>query len=1707
MENRWYISRLSDGPHGSTVVEHVVVCSGLEYHGEWMGDEYITVDVKSPIPVDFHLGDFVEYRGESYSINYDPSVLKKARRGTYGEGFTYSGIKLYPASYELRRCGFKDIVLEDNNIPYTSLSTFSFFCSSVEDFADRLQANLDRAHYSWFVLTPDRTRSQQRCYADDWEDYYDGDEERGEQDVNISIDKQTCWSAMKCVYEQFGLSWMTIGNTLIIGGKPIKCDKIFRYGKGNGLYEIERTSDPDDELVTKAYGYGSTQNLPLNYYAYLGTIPRLIIGNGQAHEVDHYIYRFQVNLFDDLSPYLTGTPISTTRDTSHAPLHLFSDTCRPLYLSSTPDGPGVYCEYSKNEKATNVEGYYTTKGVLAVYDEAMWDYLHLTLSQPLYIVGGVDKQAWNGANQDVYRIDTGTPYPTLLSINKLMLPGFPLKSLDAWLRDVVAGDEDGDGLSASDAQALLDKYLFSTDAMDPWVRSQNSDVIGDYEGVANFDGNGLTEILPTLNEATTTVDGSTVRIDAIVHSERISDNGALRLDENASTPTFTIRVYGGDVEWGYQDGDVTLSMKSGYCVGRDFKVQRVSSNPPYVDLTLERSYDQSVDRYFPNDWFGDGQSDAYQILGSEEKDGDLGDTFVATGLPMPASLIRAASVKLLIAVCGWLDKRDHVRYTYIPRIDEIYMARQDESYRKGDDNVSYHDFLHAGQKLQFEDSDLGIELFGNASLFIDQLSIREDGNNGIPTYDVVLREEKEKGTLDKLTEQVTELTKPTVDVTERQRRTLEYIEYDSWTEGKSYYFETLNIEYDRLETSRVWHYDALWECRRSFTSEEPTLGCSDWVLLRMPAVVYTILPSENAIHVVRTDTGYASPTGGKFVSLRAGYKRSEGNVITMVEDATEQFSGQTIYFRRHLRSTGEWETYYYSYANATNRRALVVVPDAATSGLNVDMYDMVEFSISSSTASVGTEMEDVKDRMTVPVIADGADGADGASASFFWLRTSTSGVTVNADGTTTPTTFKVSIMKTEGGATTELTSWPTDLPNGLALEIYKDGTLYYSENSLSEWSSVMEGLRTGIPTSDFANASFFEFRLRAQRTTDVYDTKSINSVKPGAPAEFYSLEIQGGISSVDFSANFAGIITARPSQVTLLLRHVVGNTQEYLSDVPAGMTLEHLLDNDTWETTFLGIRSTEDDLSDGTYDTAYRLMRGSTVISTVSLSSHWSYQRMLLPAGRWDATKTYERTPTTTPLVLYAREDGGDDCYYFLDADRAQGSSGQNKPAMSGSYWQLANEYDVVLTKMLFAQFAQLGGYIVYDKYFFSRFGTLVAADGSETVIDNETAALTDVTGQKGGSSFTAIPYGWFDPSDPMPSGTHSPSTSYKFRPMKCINAMSGEEWASGGNVHFSDNGDVDINGTIRTANLYRSVALCWGQVDAVGGVKTCTLEPGGTTKTYLYVKSLKNEDSPALAAKYGFKPGDYFEYTSEMKNSADADGFDGGMAWSDINDNDFVPCTYSADLVELLDNTERGAFYPYEGTVYLPLPQTFLGKRIEVRHNNTEGTARALVKTVDPTQNYFMLCPELDGHGDLKPSGDTTSSSVTMLAGQTAFFYSVGTYWLYFPSGGGERDINERCKGLYLTAAKLSGAQPSPRVGDWAYVGNGFPATIYVCEVAGTWTNSGQTYDGGSVSLTDYATKAYVHGRFRLLSEADYEQIEQQGLTDDTILYMTPEE
>ena len=64
---------------------------------------------------------------------------------------------------------------------------------------------------------------------------------------------------------------------------------------------------------------------------------------------------------------------------------------------------------------------------------------------------------------------------------------------------------------------------------------------------------------------------------------------------------------------------------------------------------------------------------------------------------------------------------------------------------------------------------------------------------------------------------------------------------------------------------------------------------------------------------------------------------------------------------------------------------------------------------------------------------------------------------------------------------------------------------------------------------------------------------------------------------------------------------------------------------------------------------------------------------------------------------------------------------------------------------------------------------------------------------------------------------------------------------------------------------------------------------------------------------------------------------------------------------------------------------------------------------------------------------------------------------------------VQQPNQGLFETSEELVAAVPDPKVGDYAFVGNGFPAEIWVCRTAGTWVDSGGTYEGESVDLSGY--------------------------------------
>ena len=534
----------------------------LEYNGTWMGECFVSATINSPTPINFAIGDYLEYRGERFEINYDPSALKKNSIRTSGESFMYDSVKFNSLSDELTRCDFLDYVKNDNNIHFTSLPKFSFYASSIQDLADRIQVNLDRIYTGekkWTVeVHPEYVNTT---------------------DVNISVDNIKVWDAIALVNSKFKSNFVVRGRKITIGTAGIAVDNVFMYGKGKGLYEIQRTAESDQQIITRLRAYGSTRNLPNRYYNKLS-------------------------------------------------------------------GGGV-----------------------------------------------------------------GNYLPDNMAVMNLMLPGFP------------------------------------EDTLDPYLDSSNIGELGVREGTVFFDGSDESrpEICPSmegmtaedLKEAGVYVNAEG-NLDEVVSAEQIFDNGQPDDEGEIDKGTFYIilKDIGFDINNYLTASNPTISMKSGACGGREFEIVKCEKSGNNYKLTCNRSEDGGLNLFFP-----------YKDYNIQQ-----GDKFVLLGIDMPDVYIKAASQRLLSAAKEYLSKNDYVRYSYVPKVDDIYMARQhDEAVATG--GTSIHDTIKEGDIFLFNDADLGID----GSITIDSLTIKE-GESIIPQYEIVLREEKAVGTIQKIQNQIDSIT-------------------------------------------------------------------------------------------------------------------------------------------------------------------------------------------------------------------------------------------------------------------------------------------------------------------------------------------------------------------------------------------------------------------------------------------------------------------------------------------------------------------------------------------------------------------------------------------------------------------------------------------------------------------------------------------------------------------------------------------------------------------------------------------------------------------------------------------------------------------------------------------------------------------------------------------------------------------------------------
>lgn len=195
--------------------------------------------------------------------------------------------------------------------------------------------------------------------------------------------------------------------------------------------------------------------------------------------------------------------------------------------------------------------------------------------------------------------------------------------------------------------------------------------------------------------------------------------------------------------------NATIHFNTGQCGGREFNFNP-NNVEPYTDTTTgkkgwkleitERIKDDALHAYYPN---------MYNRI-------EAGDRYVLLNIEFPEVFIKMAEIRLLAAATEYLADNDETKYIYEPKIDSIYIGRNyDKCLADGHLNKSVYMNLYAGYKMSLrgipDSEEQVLPILDNIT--IQSVTIKEGGAI-LPQIDIVLNDELEQTTLQKITTSV-----------------------------------------------------------------------------------------------------------------------------------------------------------------------------------------------------------------------------------------------------------------------------------------------------------------------------------------------------------------------------------------------------------------------------------------------------------------------------------------------------------------------------------------------------------------------------------------------------------------------------------------------------------------------------------------------------------------------------------------------------------------------------------------------------------------------------------------------------------------------------------------------------------------------------------------------------------------------------------------
>lgn len=705
----------------------------LRYIGSYLKPSYVEFsEISSSTPINWEIGDYVDYSrtGMRYRLYSVPQVVKNARAGSHGNAFSYTNVQFFAATKELEIALFRDLVLGDNNMHFSTSPDVATF-EDVAGIARRIQACMDD-------LYPGR-----------WEIRVANFDTESDAEViekittakDFALSGGTCLDALSKIYEL----WQDIGwihsydstsekDIITIGYANKRIDAnttdAFLYGKGNGLTAIKKSQANKDEFATRLYVYGSERNLPARYYndkdilnAESVDIRNLMLPmdvwgmtEGKPDARKAYIENAEavakigviprVHYFDsedagaDIYPSIEGMTVGMLRK-------VLSDMGDTAYSPSY----GVYTDAS--ERVDEVGGVIS----LPTDEGKIGEAIELTT----IFIPSFSKTKSTGIVESVDLIESHILYEGLIKSSFEMgeitvKPSLECTVTDADFSSVVATLtlDDSLGASTTSSSKTISIPAEYDESRNLWVLPLK-DISVKFDRKTN--SNGFYIYLYVTISATKNNPG--VGSEAI--ASILGGNADIEVKQVLSK-TFNIRLkqigFNLNLQADLGQGK-TISMKTGKCAGRNFVISsaRYSPSSDSWDITCKRQQDETLGLLFPNT--------NYEI--------QTGDRFVLLDIAMPESYISVAMERLLAEGQRLFNQVSTVRSNYEPSIDAKLMA---ESGRH----------LREGMFMEISDSDIVDNT--TEHILIDTLSIYED-ESAIPTYKVTLRERRKvtyKGT-------------------------------------------------------------------------------------------------------------------------------------------------------------------------------------------------------------------------------------------------------------------------------------------------------------------------------------------------------------------------------------------------------------------------------------------------------------------------------------------------------------------------------------------------------------------------------------------------------------------------------------------------------------------------------------------------------------------------------------------------------------------------------------------------------------------------------------------------------------------------------------------------------------------------------------------------------------------------------------------------